>query len=175
MLSRSCLFILPHLVFASPALAVSLPEGASGIAAEHSGDVNIADDPDVIFVEDFEEDSVSVMKSRWESTTDNGMFTFSSQQPADSEGDASLLITHIGGNGTGGSLYRRMLPGYQELYYRFYVKFDPDCWRVHHSTTVGGHNPSTPWPYQPVDLRRFEPAATNGVVSVGKFQKASSN
>lgn len=144
---RAQLCFVLALAFAfSPIPAADLPEGDEGIAARYPGDLDIANDPAVVFREDFEEALVADMKARWENLTDNGMFSFSAQKSASSEGDASLLITHIGGQGTGGSLYRRFLPGYGELYYRFYVRFDSDCWRVHHSTTVGGHNPSTPWP-----------------------------
>jgi hypothetical protein len=43
-------------------------------------------------------------------------------------------------------LYRRLLPGYEQLYVRFYVKFDPACYSIHHFVHMGGYNPSTPWP-----------------------------
>ena len=56
-------------------------------------------------------------------------------------------MSHVGGQGTGGQLYRRLPPGYEKLFARFYVKFDPDCNPIHHfGTTLGGHYPSTQWP-----------------------------
>ncbi len=67
--------------------------------------------------------------------------------PAASGGKRSLLMTHVGGKGEGGHLYRRLQPGYDKLYGRFYVKFDPDCAPIHHfGTNLGGNYPSTPWP-----------------------------
>jgi hypothetical protein len=56
-------------------------------------------------------------------------------------------MTHVGGKGDGGHLYRRLPKGYDRVFARFYVKFDPDCAPIHHfGTCIGGNNPSTPWP-----------------------------
>lgn len=53
----------------------------------------------------------------------------------------------MGGEGTGGQLYRRLQPGHETVFARFYVKFAPDCAQIHHfGTHLGGFNPSTPWP-----------------------------
>jgi hypothetical protein len=66
--------------------------------------------------------------------------------PAASHGAHSLLIAHVGGQGTGAHLYRRLLPGYDKLHVRFYVKFDLDCFPIHHFVHVGGYHPATAWP-----------------------------
>lgn len=119
----------------------------TGIAARFPGDHGIASDPHVIFAEDFEESSVPEMRKRWETVTQGDQMAFSTDTPAATGGRHSLLMTHIGGKGTGGHLYRRLQPGYDKLYARFYVKFDPDCAPIHHfGTCLGGNNPSTPWP-----------------------------
>jgi hypothetical protein len=55
-------------------------------------------------------------------------------------------MTHVGGQSTGGHLYRRLMPGYDQLFLRFYVKFDSDCYPIHHFVHMGGYHPATPWP-----------------------------
>jgi hypothetical protein len=56
-------------------------------------------------------------------------------------------MTHVGGQGTGSHLYRRLGKGYEQIFARFYVKFDPECAPIHHfGTCIGGNNPATPWP-----------------------------
>jgi hypothetical protein len=119
----------------------------AGLATMYPGDMGIAKDPSVVFAEDFEEPSIDVLKQRWETVTSAEHMTFSKDLPSGSGGSQSLLMTHIGGKDTGGHLYRRLLPGHDQLYARFYVKFDRDCVPLHHfGTGLGGYNPSTPWP-----------------------------
>ena len=66
----------------------------------------------------------------------------------------SLLMTHIGGQGSATYLYRRLPPGSDRWFVRYYVKFDPDCYSIHHlSPTIGGYNPSTPYPQGGAGIR----------------------
>ncbi len=123
----------------------TLPQGP-GLSAKYPGDAGIASDPEVVFVEDFEEQSLEAMKKRWDNVQSPEIMSFSEEVPKGSAGTHSLLLTYVGGKGTGGHLYRRLLPGYEQLYIRFYVKFDPQCSPIHHFFHVGGYNPPTPWP-----------------------------
>jgi|YNPNPStandDraft_1061719.scaffolds.fasta_scaffold31396_1 peptide methionine sulfoxide reductase msrA/msrB len=120
--------------------------GEVGLAAKYPGDVGLDKDPDVVFVEDFEEPSLEAMKDRWENVSGAEIMSFSEDRPAGSRGQHSLLLTHVGGQGTGGHLYRRLQPGYEKLYVRFYVKFDPQCGPIHHFFHLGGYHPPTAWP-----------------------------
>jgi hypothetical protein len=97
------------------------------------------------------------LKPRWDTVTHPEDFTFSTDIPADSTGHHSLLMTHTGGKGTGGQLYRRLQSGAapkqnqkptaNRIFARFYVKFDPDCAPLHHfGASIGGNHPETPWP-----------------------------
>lgn len=125
-----------------------------GIASKYSGDKGIENDPDVIFVEDFEEGSLASIQSRWENVKQPQIMSLSTDVPPGSIGKHSLLMTHVGGKGTGGHLYRRLLPGYEQLYARFYVKFDPNAYKIHHlGTHMGGYNPPTRWPQGKAGLR----------------------
>ena len=147
----------------------SQSELRQGLASQYKGDKGIEKDSDVIFVENFEEDSLDAVKSRWESVQNIDIMSLSTDVPAASAGKHSLLMGHIGGKGTGGHLYRRLLPGYDQLYVRFYVKFARDCYPIHHFVHVGGYNPSTPWPQGGAGIRPAGDARfTTGIEPYGK-------
>ncbi len=165
---------LSPVIIAGRALAVGatpppLPEGRAGIAAKYLGDAGIAGDPSVLFVESFDSPSLDAVFERWEDVRNRGGMSFSPDTPEGSADGKSLLMTHVGGKDTGGQLYRRLLPGYDRVFARFYVKFDKDCARIHHfGTALGGFNPSTPWPQggagaRPDGAKRF----TSGVEPYG--------
>lgn len=116
------------------------------LATKYPGDVGIADDPNVVFVEDFEAGTLDEVAARWESIQDARIMSLAADVPEASHGTHSLLMTHVGGQGTGAHLYRRLMPGYDQLFLRFYVKFDSDCYPIHHFVHMGGYHPATPWP-----------------------------
>ncbi|TET31711.1 MAG: hypothetical protein E3J72_21430 [Planctomycetota bacterium] len=121
--------------------------GGGGIADKYTGDEGIENDPDVVFAEMFEENTLDDVKANWEEAKDDGVLSLSTDVPSNSPGTNSLLMTHTGGSGnTGGHLYSRLLPGYDQLYLRFYVKFDTACHPIHHFVHMGGYNPSSAWP-----------------------------
>jgi len=69
-------------------------------------------------------------------------------------------MTEVPGGSSGAHLYRRLEPGYDQLYVRFYTKFDLNGFYNHHFVWLGGYNPSTPWPQggagtKPVGNERF--------------------
>ena len=132
--------------FTGSARAV-LPEGNNGIAARHPHDTGIEQDSNVIFVEKFDESSLTTLFNRWEDRKETNTMSFSTDVPAGAGDTHSLLMTHTGGQGSGPHLYRRLLPGYDQVYARFYVKFDPACYSISHmGTGLGGYNPPTSWP-----------------------------
>ncbi len=144
-------------------------EKPEGIASKYPGDKGIEKDKQVVFVEDFEEKSIDAMKKRWEEVKNKEIMSFSKDAPKGSAGKQSLLMTHIGGKNTGGHLYRCLKLGYDQLYIRFYVKFDEKCYPIHHFVHVGGYNPSTRWPQggageKPTGDKRF----TTGIEPFGK-------
>ena len=119
----------------------------AGFGHAYPGGAGIDKDPRVVFVEDFEEPSLDDMAKRWESVQGKEILSFTDDAPPGSGGKRSLRMTHVGGQGHGAHLYRRLRPGYEKLYARWYVKFDPDCGPIHHfGTNIGGYNPPTPWP-----------------------------
>jgi predicted amidohydrolase len=126
---------------------------ARGLAASYPGDAGIASDPRLVFAENFESE-LDEMKKKWSSVDGTQIMSQSDDRPGASGGKHSLLMTHVGGRGTGGALYRSFKPGNDKLFARFYVKFDPDCAPIHHfGTNIGGYNPPTPWPQGGAGLR----------------------
>ena len=147
-----------------------LPEGNNGIAAKYPGDERIEKDSRVIFVEKFDSGSLEAIVKRWDNVKDGRIMSLSADVPEGSADGKSLMMTHVGGDGTGGHLYRRLLPGHDVVFARFYVKFDPECAPIHHfGTHLGGFNPPTRWPQggagkRPDGDKRF----TTGVEPFGK-------
>jgi hypothetical protein len=146
-----------------------LPEGPNGIAARYPGDADIARDPDVLFVETFDAPAVDDLAARWDTASGTDIMSLSTDGVPGSADSSCLLLTHVGGAGTGGQLYRRLPPGHDHVHARFYVKFARDCEPIHHfGTHLGGFHPPTPWPQggagsRPEGSKRF----TTGVEPYG--------
>jgi hypothetical protein len=121
-----------------------------GIATKYPGDAGIERDPRVVFVEDFEEDSLETLWKRWETVSDRAGQSYSDDVPPGSKGKHSLIMQRE--KGSGAQLYRRLKNkdsgwGYDRIFARYYVKFDPDCGEIHHfGPCLGGSNPATSWP-----------------------------
>ena len=113
-----------------------------GLAVGYPGDVGIESDPRVVFVEQFEEATVDDLVARWEDSKSEGI-SFSSDVPIGSGGSQSVRFH----GEEAVDLYTRLLPGYDQLYVRYYAKIDPLCSGIHHWPWLGGHNPSTAWPW----------------------------
>lgn len=155
-----------------------IPEGAAGIAARYPGDVGIENDPDVVFVESFE-GSVDEICSHWESAAGKPIMSTSNEVVSGSGGRQSLLLTRVAG-GTdgyvdGGNLYRRLKNpdggyGYDQLFFRFYMKFNQEHSPIHHyGAGLVGFNPPTPWAQGGAGVRPLGDARWSSQVEPGKF------
>jgi hypothetical protein len=126
----------------------TIAEGNTGIAAKYPGDVGIEKDPDVVFVADFE-GSVDEICSRWEDVRGKDIMSKSDEVPPGSGGKQSLLVTRPAGTTEGGHLYRRLKNdeggyGYDQLFFRFYMKFNKEHAPIHHyGGCFWGLNPPT--------------------------------
>jgi hypothetical protein len=123
---------------------------APSIAARYAGDAGIEHDPHVVFVENFEDESLDALAMRWETVGHREIMSLSDDRPPVSGGKQSLMMDRR--EGSGGQLYRRLKNpaggwGFDRLFVRFYVKFAADSGELHHGVSaVGGNNPPTPWP-----------------------------
>ena len=146
-LLRWAVFLSCGLFAGPPALSEQpLPEGRSGLAANHPGDRGIEADAAVVFADGFEAASVEAVAERWGHASNTKIMSLSEDVPHEAIGGKSLQFTHVGGRSIGGHLYRQLQPGHERLFYRFYVKFDEKCWPIHHFFHVGGYNPPVAWP-----------------------------
>ncbi len=122
----------------------------NGIASKYPGDAGIDRDARVIFVEEFEEPTIDALGKRWDTMSAKASLSLTRDIPTGSSGKQSLLMERK--EGSGGQLFRRLKNkeggwGYDRIFARYYVKFDPECGELHHfGTCLGGNNPSTPWP-----------------------------
>ena len=116
-----------------------IPEGNTGLAAKYPGDVGIEKDPDVVFVENFE-GPVDEICSHWDQVDGQPTMSKSDDIPPGSGGKQSLLLTRVAG-GTdgydgGGKLSRWLKDkqghGYEQLFYRVYMKFNKEHAPIHH-------------------------------------------
>ncbi|HEX7860479.1 MAG TPA: hypothetical protein VF773_09150, partial [Verrucomicrobiae bacterium] len=111
------------------ALLTAAPFPEKGIAAKYPADRGIENDPRVVFVENFEGPLDEIWK-RWETVGDKPGQSLTADVPPGSSGKTSLLMDRT--KGPGPQLYRRLKNkeggwGYDRLFARYYVKFDPDC------------------------------------------------
>lgn len=130
-------------------LATALPGmAAEGIAARHPGDVGIANDPAVLFTEDFESATIEALSRRWtEAKNPAGeVFAFSDDVPPGSAGGQSLRMTATRGKNDGGHLWKLFGRGVDTMHARFYVKFAKDHPYVHHFVKIGAWRDSPRWP-----------------------------
>ncbi len=132
----------------------SLPEGF-GISRQYPQDRGIDKDPKVVFVDSFEDRSLDGLKKRWEDVSnDKGkVLEFSDLVPSGASGKTSIQMTATRGQNNGGHLFRRLLPGHETLFVRFYVRFAADHGFIHHFVTLGGMKNPPAWPTGDAGLR----------------------
>jgi hypothetical protein len=145
-------WLMSLLVFIACAVGAQTPTAfpKEGIAARYPGDAGIERDAKVIFVENFEESTKEELFQRWETVGDKPGMSFSDEVPAGSVGKHTLIMERE--KGPGAQLYRRLKNekggwGYDRVFARYYVKFDPECGEIHHfGPCLGGNVPATSWP-----------------------------
>ena len=117
------------ITFIAACLLAAGPFPEKGIASQYKGDRGIEKDARVVFVESFESDSLEELWKRWETVSDKPGQSLTADVPTGSSGAKSLLMDRT--RGSGPQLYRRLKHkdgrwGYDRLFARYYVKFDPD-------------------------------------------------
>jgi hypothetical protein len=134
---------------------------APGIAARYTGDVGMADDPNVIFVDDFEswqQHGTSPLASTWQVRSNTVSQTRAVPGTVSVDGSAGLgenvLEIACWTQGTGSQVGGLALKlgnyshaneglgdGYDDLYVRYYMKFDKTYRAVrNHGTNLGGRD-----------------------------------
>ena len=132
----------------APIVVTVSNSGGGGIASLYPGDVGIENHADVVFVERFDEATVTALLSRWTQNHNGADMSFSPDVPAGSPVGRSLNIPWTGGGvSDGGHLYKKLTPGIDDtLYVRYYIKY-PTTGNYHHDGIwFGGYNPPANWP-----------------------------
>lgn len=135
--------VLAVLVLLADATSSTAQEG---LAKKYLRDVGIQNDPNVVLVEMFEGSSVADVVARWSNSQNTAGMSLVSDVPAGSGGSRSLLMTSAGGADTGGQLFKKLAPGHDQLYLRYYVKYASSGSYHHAGGWIGGYNPATDWP-----------------------------
>jgi len=110
----------------------TLPEGRHGIASAFPADASIAQHKDVIFNETFEEPNY---KYRWDDVKDEDgevlSLTDNTKPLHGLLGRHALKVAADLEKNTGGNL-TKWFESSDQLFIRYYVKFDPNCDYIHH-------------------------------------------
>jgi len=124
------------------------------LAAKYPGDVGLANDPAVVWAENFEEGAVDAVTARYESHANPPGMSLEADVPAKSSGTASMRMTSSGDGANATDLYKELSPGWDEWYVRWYVKYEPGAIAWHHvGTWFGGYDPATSYPNPQAGLK----------------------
>jgi hypothetical protein len=125
--------------------------GGVGLAAKYPHDQGLAQDPAVIWAENFEEGSVAAVTARYDDHKNAAGMALVADVPAKSGGQASLKLTAgVAANAT--DLFKQ-LPGSDEWYVRWYAKYQAGVQWHHSGVWFGGYNPSSKWPSPQAGLK----------------------
>lgn len=123
-----------------------------GLAGKYPCDVGIDSAPDLVFHESFEEGAVSSVTSRYDAFKNASGMTLVTDVPSKSCGKASMRLV-AGGAESATDLYKVLAGGYDELYVRWYAKYDKAIPWHHTGVWFGGYNPATPYPNPQAGLK----------------------
>lgn len=124
----------------------------AGLAAKYPGDVGIDQDPDVVWVENFEEGSTAAFFDRYDDAKQQG-FAFDVDKPAKSSGAASGKLTASGAGPNAVDFYKRFQPGHQELFVRYYARYEANVAWHHTGVWFGGYDPPLAYPSPQAGLK----------------------
>jgi len=120
-----------------------------GIASQYPGDANIQNDPNILYVEKFD-DGIANILSRYSDKINTAGMSLDTDIPTGSLGPNSIKMTTIKGVNTGGHLYKSFTPGFDStVYIRYYVKYSSlsNGYFHHEGVWFGGYNPATDYPF----------------------------
>lgn len=118
------------------------------LSDQYPGDVGISGDPAVVWFEDFEEGSVAAVTARY----DQAQGAARMQLVGDAAGGAAAMAMTAGGGVDAVDLYTQ-LPDHEELWVRWYAKYEAGVPWHHSGVWFGGYNPGMPYPSPNAGLR----------------------
>jgi hypothetical protein len=117
--------------------------GGRVLADDYPGDDGLGDDPAVVWFEPFDADSVDAVTARYDQAQGQARMELVSDQPAGAGGSAMAMTA---GQGVDAVDLYKMLPGHDEIWVRWYAKYQPDVPWHHSGMWFGGYNPPMPYP-----------------------------
>jgi hypothetical protein len=131
-------FLLLSSVVTAPAQpAVSTANASPGLAAKYPGDTGIANDPDVLFADNFESGDMK----KWDQR--RGPLAVVEDQP--NNGQRCVHMPMERGKNHGADSIKWFMPGADTVYARFYVKFSKDYQYNHHFVWLGANQRTNKW------------------------------
>jgi hypothetical protein len=124
---------------------------AGGLAAQYPGDVGMENDPAVVWMENFEEASVGDLVNRYEDAKSNGI-TLDADVSAASSGTKSGKFTASVAD-SAADLFKKLPSGNNELFIRYYAKYQSGIQWHHTGVWVGGYNPASNYPSPQAGLK----------------------
>jgi len=118
-------------------VAVKTDTASLGLAAKYPGDAGIANDPDVLFAENFESGDMK----KWDDQS--GRVVMSEDKP--NAGRWCVQMPMERGKNHGGEAKKWFMPGADAVYARLYVKFSPDYQYNHHFVWLGANQRTNKW------------------------------
>src|SRR5262249_35023452 len=138
----------------------------------YPGDVGIETNPNVVFVERFDESSLTNLFGRWTDILNGSAMTITTDAPAGSPVGKSVNIPWVGGGvNTGGHLYKQLPNGIDDtLYIRYYIKYPSSQTFTHTGIWMGGYTPPSAWPnpqagIKPTGSDRFSSSSEPNIVT----------
>src|SRR5437763_14787027 len=120
------------------------PAGVHVLSDDHPGDTGFGSDPAVVWYEDFEEGSVGAITGRYDQAQGMARMQVVTDHPVKSSGAAALALT-AGGAVSAVDLFKQ-LPNHDELYWRWYVKYQAGVPWHHSGVWLGGYDPAMAFP-----------------------------
>ena len=117
--------------------AASKPDASTtGLAVKYPGDAGIANDPDVLFADDFESGDMK----KWDQQK---RAVLTEDKP--NSGRWCVQMPMERGKNHGADAIKWFMPGANAVYARFYVKFSPDYQYNHHFVWLGANQRTNKW------------------------------
>jgi len=108
-----------------------------GLAVRYPNDAGLANDPDVLFADNFESGDMK----KWDQK--RGRVVMTETQP--NSGRWCVQMPMERGKNQGGDAIKWFMPGGDAVYARFYVKFSPDYQYNHHFVWLGANQRTNKW------------------------------
>jgi len=113
------------------------PDTLASLAENYPGDAGIADDPYVLFADNFESGTMT----KWDQQ--RGRVVMTESQP--NSGRWCVQMPMERGKNHGGDAIKWFMPGADAVYARLYVKFSPDYQYNHHFVWLGANQRTNKW------------------------------